>query len=168
MTIRAGGIKISPPLAQLDAARGPAPDPGVSGLLEGLAAAQINLTPLTQHRPPGPTEVTLCVAEADRARAEAIAQGLAGVAPRLTVHCPVVAISVFPHRSQAVLLEAVLGALARQGLEPLALATSLSALTFTLDADRLARGLAGLDEILELPDNHAPLRWDLLVKQTPP
>lgn len=168
MTIRAGGIKISPPLAQIDVAGGDAPDAGVAAFLAGLCAAQINLPFFTQQLPPAPAAMSLCVAAEECTRAEGIAHGLEGVTLHLTVHRAVVAVSVFPHRSQAVLLGAILQSLHRQELRVLGLATSLSALTFTLYADHLARALAALDEVLELPENHAPLRWELLVKQTPP
>ncbi len=168
MTLRVGGIKLSPRLAQLDIARGAGPESGVAALLEGLAAAQINL-PFFTYLPPGAATVaSLCVAESDHSRSEEIARGIPGMEPRLTVLFPVVAVSVYPHRAKAALLSAILQMHTERKLPLLGIATSLSALTITLGATHLAQALAGLDEALELPENHAPLRWELLVKQTPP
>jgi hypothetical protein len=166
VTIRAGGIKVSPPLAQLDLARGTPPDDALADLLGRLAAERINVTFLTHAGPGATTAASLCVAQTDRSRAEEVARGLP-VKPRLSVVAPVVAVSVFPHGANAGLLGAILRTLAHRELKLLGLATSLSALTFTLRASHLARALAGLDEILELPPNHAPLRWELRVKQEP-
>lgn len=166
MTIRTGGIKVSPPLAQLDLARETSPADGLATLLAGLAAERINLTFLTRSGPGAATVASLCVAEEDRTRAEDVARGL-GLESRLSVVAPVVAVSVFPHGASAELLGALLRTLARKELLLLGLATSLSALTFTLRASHLAQALAALDEILELPENHAPLRWDMRVKQEP-
>jgi hypothetical protein len=166
--LRVGGIKVSPALAQLDLARGPDPEKGLFELLDRLAATQINLPFFTWLGPGSSVVASMCVAEGDRTRAGELAQAVDGVTPRLSVLSPVVAVSVFPHQRKAALLAAVLRVLTERELPLLGLATSLSALTFTLGAHHLARALGGLDAILELPENHAPLRWELLVKQTPP
>jgi len=165
--IRTGGIKVSPPLAQLDLARGDPPADRLATLVAGLAAERINLTFLTRSGPGAATVASLCVAEEDRARAEEVARGLPGLESRLSVIAPVVAVSVFPHGASAELLGALVRTLTNRGLSPLGLATSLSALTFTLKASHLARALAALDELLELPENHAPLRWEMRVTQEP-
>ncbi len=165
MTIRAGGIKVSPPLAQLDLARGTPPDHELTRLLAGLADQRINLTYLTRSGPGAATVASLGVAETDLARAQEVARGLPETEPRLSVTTPVVAVSIYPHGANAGLLGAILGTFAQRNLPPLGMATSLSALTIILEAHRLAQALSALDELLELPPNHAPLRWERLVKQ---
>lgn len=167
MSLRVGGIKVSHPLAQLDIAQGEEPGGGLATLLDGLCAERINLTFFTRLAPGAPTVASLCVAEIDRARAEEVARSVSGLPLRLTVVVPVVAVSIFPHRADLALLAGILHALHQRDLPILGLATSLSALTFTLGSSHLAQALTGLDSLVELPDNHAPLRWEQLVKQTP-
>jgi len=165
VTIRAGGIKVSPPLAQLDLARGSPPEPGITSLIAGLADERINITFLTRSGPGALSEASLCVAETDRSRALSVARRLGDLDSRLSVIAPVVAVSIYPHGANAGLLGALLRTLAHKKLQLLGLATSLSALTITVEASHLAKILAALDDLLVLPPNHAPLRWELLVKQ---
>ncbi len=162
MTIRAGGIKVSPPLAQFDLVRGNSapPDHGLVSLLAGLADERINLTFLTRAGSTAPTVASFCVTETDRARAEDVVRALPDIASRLSMIAPVVAVSVYPHGADAGLLGALLRTLAINNVPLLGLATSLSVLTVTVGASRLEPALAALDDILELPPNHAPLRWE--------
>ena len=132
MTLPVGGIKLSPRLVQIDVARGAGAEAGLDGLLAGLAAEEINLPFFTRLPPGTPVLATLCLAETDRHRAEETARSVSGLEPRLTVLCPVIAVSIFPHRSKAALLRAVMELHADRGLPLLGMTTSLSALTLLL------------------------------------
>jgi hypothetical protein len=164
VTIRAGGIKVSPPLAQLDLAKGSPSDRGLTDLLAGLTDERINIAFFTRVGTGAPVEASICVAQPDWTRAQNVVRTL-GLEPRLSVSNPVVAVSIYPHGANVGLLGALLRTLATGQVPLLGLATSLSALTITLGASYLAPALAALDDLLELPPNHAPLRWELLVKQ---
>ncbi len=144
-------------MAQLDLATAPGEEDTLVRMLRSFAGERINLTFLAMRPCGSSTAASLCLAQSQGSSAGEIALRVPGVRTRLTTLAPVVTASVFPHRSRGTILQATSRLALGGSLPLLALATSLSALTFTVSHAHLPRALDGLHRAFLLPENHSPL-----------
>lgn len=164
--IRIGGIKLSRQLAHLSLRFFFDPDRHRSRFYRSLAENQINIVFLTMSRADPGMRVSLCVAVEDLAITRAILQAELGGTVVLTVNPSVGSVTIFPHRSSFRVLGRAVSALLQGGIPLYGLASSLSALTFVTEYDRLDQAADCLAHDFDLPANHAPLKPDSRVRQT--
>ncbi len=163
------GLKHSDPVAVVRAPG--AGGPGLRAMLRGLAEESINL-PLAvwQRQPRSGPGLCFCVEEARAprvlalARQEAQAHGL----PSPSLAPPAVIVTLYPLGRSLRLPALVLAALARAGLRPLALGTSLSAVAALVAQEDLDPALAAMQAEFELPAGISPPRAGVRVVQTRP
>lgn len=162
------GLKCSQELCLLEASADP-PE-ALDDLLGALAGRGINLS-LMLGRPyaGGEGRTALCLRPGDAegalelARRTAEAHGLA--APRLTRG--VALVHFYPLSQDLNLPVAALASLSRQGISPLGLATSLSAVVLLVRREDLAAALDLLARDLNLPEGLSPAFEQVTVVQSP-
>jgi aspartokinase len=74
-------------------------------------------------------------------------------------------ITFYPHQSNLKLMGLALHVLSRSGIRVHGMASSIAALSFVIDFDRLEEAGRLLMETLQLPDNAAPVRSEFKVHQ---
>ena len=168
MRVKVGGIRLSPDWAQINLTGPMGAKALLYAYLEGLAGRSINVPFLAFSGLGDQTLASLCVALADLPAAENAALALPGLRDRLTSLAPVNAVSIYPYRSRGFFLGRMLAVYARREIPVLAVGSSISTLTFVLGRRNLPQALKALDEQIELPANHAPLRWEVQVTQREP
>lgn len=154
------GLKLSPELILLRLP--PGSDPPARQIFRKLAANKINLTSVVLEGTPKGLAGACCIDAGDRLQVE---RALAGMMDGIETTTAVGALTVFPHRRQLPLLTAILGALGASRIPLLAIASSLSALTFILPYRRLEESVAAICNVARLPANHAPFQPQFRVRQ---
>jgi aspartokinase len=167
--VKLGGMKQSLELCQFDL-RGPhSPDrilPGISGL---LAAQKINIAFITYNQLSNEFhQLTLCPHQYDSSRTSGIlaATGTlpAGWAIQSREHVGI--ITVYPHRSPIKILGSVMVSWASQSIPIYGIATSLSAISFVTDYRAIDKGIEVLRNTFQLPEDHAPIKPELIYYQS--
>jgi aspartokinase len=117
-----------------------------AGFIQSLAQARINMNLLVAEEGKYGCRLSCCVAEADASRA------ISDSHPDLNVSDkPVGLISIFPLRSSLQTLGLALAALAEARVPIHAFCSSLSALTFVIDHDRLQEALEAFEGCFDFP-----------------
>ena len=187
MKIGIGGIKFSEERFHLTHRANSATDRSFSELLRELAEHRINL-PFVCTRSGGEVHIsTFCIAAGDfpllanllddlpgldlppeQVGSLAFGQKFAGTSLRshLEVIPRVGTLTLFPHRRDFSLLGRVVEGVARSGIVIHSLCTSISALVLNIDYVQLDRAVKALEDIVKLPDNHAPFRSEFCVRQS--
>jgi aspartokinase len=143
------GVNISPKMARVSVAL-----PGgdrAAWFLGPLAQDRINLKLLITEEGTEGTRVSCCVALADKIRARSLIDSDPDLAKRCEVQEPAGLVSIFPLRSSLRTLGLALIALAQAHVPVYAFCSSLSALTFVTDHDRLQDALAALESCFDFP-----------------
>lgn len=151
------GLKQSGPLALVRA-------PGAKGLwlrslLASLKGERLNLPLLAwQQGPDAEAGLCFCVDEAFGARALALARANAGAhkLPEPSLVTPVTAVTAYPLGKNLKLPALIQAAFSRSGLEPLAMATSLSAVVALLPQQELGPALEIMQTTFALPPGVSP------------
>ena len=154
------GLKLSSELILLRLP--PGSDPPVRRVFRNLAAKKINLTSVVLEGTPKGLAGICCIDAGDRPEVE---RALAGMMDGIETTTAVGALTVFPHRRKLALLAAILGALGAKQVPLLAIASSLSALTFILPYRRLDESATAVCDAVRLPANHAPFQPQFRVRQ---
>jgi aspartate kinase len=135
-----------------------APDrPGVaSAIFEAMGQAQLNAEFIVQCIDlNSETHVLFCVAKEDAEQVIGLLQPIASElrARRITITRPVAMISVFgpDFRELPGIAGTAFGALARFGINILAVSTSISTITCVVDDDRFEQAVNALQEVFALP-----------------
>ncbi len=147
-----GGLKVSPPLALFAVQAGARPS--AAEVFRRFAARRINMTLVALETVDGEAAGACCIDQ------EALAAAEAELGPEpggIAIAAPVACLTLYPHQARLMLLQVVLGALARAGLPVRTMASSSSALSVVTDWQRLDEALAAVAAVTELPPNHAPL-----------
>ncbi len=142
---------------------------GTRSLVRALAQAHINLPFLLVQGGPGGGCGRLCLERGQSPRAQALADELARqggwAAPRITE--PVIALTFYPLAGGMTLPAEALACLAGAGLRPLALGTSLAAMTVILPEEKLSPAVEALGRRFELPEGASPPEERVSVVQSP-
>lgn len=142
---------------------------GVNSLAGALAQAHINLPFLLMQGGEGGVWSRLCVEQGQRRRAQALADDLAQAegwpAPRVIE--PVIALTFYPLAGGMTMPAEALACLAGAGLRPLALGTSLAAMTVILPEEMLPAAVQALGERFDLPPGASPPEERVSVVQSP-
>lgn len=187
MKIGIGGIKFSEERFHLTHRAHSATDRSFAGLLREIANHRINL-PFVCTRAGGEVHVsTFCIAAGDFPLLAGLLDDLPNSNPppaqvgtlpfgynfsgtsfrsQLEVIPRVGTLTLFPHRRDLALLGRVVEGVARSGIAIHSLCTSISALVLNIDYVLLDRAVKALEDIVVLPDNHAPFRPEFCVRQS--
>ena len=160
------GLKISGELCLVRLRTG---SPG-SGLLPAfcglLAGSRINMPFLSAESRDGGIQAVCCVDAAHRTSVERLLRTEPALQARAELTEGVGLLTLFPHRSRLTLVGRSLRALTQAGLRVFAMASSIGALTYVLDDDRLDEAAAVMRTWFELAANHAPFRAEFTVAQS--
>jgi hypothetical protein len=142
---------------------------GVNSLAGALAQAHINLPFLLMHGGKGGVRAGLCLETAKSPQALALAQKLAQAHgwPPPQMREPVIALTFYPLAAGMTLPAQALACLATVGLKPMALGTSLAAMTVILPEDQLAAAVEALGSRFDLPPGASPPEERVSVVQSP-
>ena len=163
--IRIGGIKFSEELIQISVAC-PSPDnSALSHLLQRIAEKNINIAFLCHSVLADTPACVFCVGPADRVRLRDILTCSAVPEKDVRIIDSVGMLTLFPHRNDIALLGRIVHFFGRQGFALHALCSSISALTVNTDYLLLDTIAEKLQNIVVLPENHAPFRQGFRVTQ---
>ncbi len=130
-----------------------------------LAGSQLNMPFLSAEYRAGGIQAAGCVDVAHQASLKR----LLDTEPLLRKHVEYIPgvglLTLFPHQSSLKLFGLSLRALAQANLPVFAMASSIGALTYVLDHDRIDEAAAVLQARFKLSGNHAPLRVEFVVSQ---
>lgn len=130
-----------------------------------LAGSQVNVPFLSAEYQAGGIQAICCVDAAN----QALLKRLLDAAPVLQAHTEYTAgvglLTLFPHQSRLKLFGLSLRALAQADLRIFATASSVGALTYVLDYDRLDRAAAAIQACFELTRNHSPFKSECTIAQ---
>ncbi|WP_163338431.1 hypothetical protein [Desulfopila sp. IMCC35008] len=160
---RLGGIKLSEELALFTCRYDHAQQDLFSRLLDTIASQQINIHYLC-HSSNSDTDVsTLCVATENSQEVKYLLRSFGQ--NRIQHIQQTGTLTLFPHRSSIRLMLNVLKLFKHNDLTVYGLCTSISALTLVMNYIDLDRSVAVLEDIVHLPENHAPLRQEFTIRQ---
>lgn len=145
------GVNVSPKMAGVSLVLACPGEELTSGFLHPLAAERINMNLFIAEEGKEGCAVLFCVAVADGSRAGGLLKGGSDAAERAVVHDPVGLMSVFPLHSGLKTLGMALIALAHARIPFYGFCSSLSALTFVIDHDRLDESLAAFEGCFVFP-----------------
>jgi len=154
-----GGLKVSPPLAQIVMRAGARPS--VPEVFRRFARQRINMVLVALETAGEQAAGTCCIDLEELTAAEAL---LGADRQAIDIVVPVACLTLYPHQARLALLQAVLYAFGQAGLPVHAAASSLSTLSVATDWNRLDEALAAIGTVTELPYNHAPLNPTVRVR----
>lgn len=145
------GVNVSPKMARVSLVHACSGEEITSGFLHPLAVERINMNLFIAEEGKEGCGVLCCVAAADGSRAGGLLKGGPDAAERAVVQEPVGLMSVFPLHSSLKTLGLALIALADARVPVYGFCSSLSALTFVIDHDRLDEALAAFEGCFVFP-----------------
>jgi hypothetical protein len=155
-----GGLKLSQELVQIRLF--PKAGYPVEEMFRRLADRKINLTGVVLEANDGHLNGMGCILAEDRLPAEEALRPFEG---SFEILGPVGTLTVFPHQGRLELFGRLLSALGNSGISVYGIVSSFSSLTIILDYPRLDEAVSVVCAIIQLPENHAPLRPEFRVKQ---
>ena len=167
--LRIGGLKLSLELSQFDL-RGPdSSEKIVMGASKALASQKINIEFLTYY--PNRSnyhQLTFCINQDRFSDASRILEKKGSLPMGWEMNCRghVGIISVFPHHSALKMLGLIMVSWGKQSIPIHGIATSLSAISLTTDYHVVDKAVEVIQGLFQLPDNHAPLKPELLYYQS--
>jgi hypothetical protein len=163
--VRIGGIKFSEELVQVTVARKSSEDSSIYQLLHLIAERNINIPFLCHSVITKTPESIFCVDRSDLGRIQQILNFSSFQNKHISIIPSVGTLTLFPHRNCFKLLGLVISFFGRYGYPIHSLSTSISAIALNTDYFMLNIIAENLQQILDLPENHAPFRQDFLVTQ---
>lgn len=163
--ISIGGIKFSMELVQLNCTERSGGGCRTVQLFRHLTANRVNMPFLCTGRTRHGRVCSCCIDVDDFGCVKVLLDGDPYMRQYLDILAPVGALTLYPHRSNLVLLGTVMQVVGKIKLPIYGIGTSLSTLTLTTDYRQLDRAAAALEKVFELPPNHAPFRPEFRVKQ---
>ena len=164
--IKIEGIKLSNELLQIRYQVNSDSKNTFSSLFRILAEKQINITFISSTYLSRRIHESCCIAIEDEDKVRNLIDSEPALIRNVQFIPSVGMISLFPHQSSPRILGLSLYALGEARIPVYGLASSLSALTFITDYERLDIAASVLTDYLELPPNQAPFRTQLRVKQS--
>ena len=160
-----GGIKLSAELAQFSLNRTFATPGSFDRILAAIAGRHINIAFLSHTAAQPRATTTFCVTMGHLATVSNIIE-TAIVAPESFSCIPEVGtVTLYPHRHDLRLIARIIGLFHRHGLPLYGICTSISALSINTRYTVLEQTVERLREIVDLPENHSPLRQQFQVRQ---
>jgi len=145
------GVNVSPKMVRVSVCHA-SPEGGLTvGFLHPLAQDRINMKLLITEEGKEESRVFCCLAGADGTRTRGLIDSNPDLAKGAEVHEPVGLISIFPLRSSLKTVGLALIALAEARVPIHGFCSSLSALTFVIDHDRLQEALAAFEGCFDFP-----------------
>jgi len=167
--LKIGGLKQSLELCQFDLKGPDSSERIISGVSRLLASRRININFLTYnpnrnsyHR------LTFCVNQEKSLNTLKILKEEGSLPIDWQVNCRehVGIISVFPHHSAIRMLGNIMVSWAKQSISIHGISTSLSAISFVIDYQLMNKAVEVVQDMFQLPDNHAPIRPGILYCQS--
>lgn len=152
------GVNVSPKMARVSLVHGCPGGELTSSLLRPLAQERINLNLLIAEEGKDGWDILCCVAAADGNRVGRLIDADPDLPKRTEVHEPAGLMSVFPLRSSLKTVGLALIALAEARVPVYGFCSSLSALTFVIDHDRLDDALAAIEGCFAFPGERSAER----------
>lgn len=163
--IRVGGIKLSPELVQF-IYTGPSQEKCLlTPALESIAGQHINITFLSLSASENTISTTLCVEAENHIAVQGLLKAVIHNSRQFKTIPSVGTLTIFPHRNSITLLGKIIQSFAINTLPVYGLCTSISAISIITDYSSLQRAITALENIVELPDNHAPFRQEFTIRQ---
>ncbi|MFW6115195.1 MAG: hypothetical protein ACOC6E_02735 [Thermodesulfobacteriota bacterium] len=167
--VKLGGMKQSLELCQFDL-RGPdVPERVIPNLSRLLASQKINIGFITYNQLSSEFHhITICPYQDDFSSTSRIlnAAGTLPVGWEMHAREHVGTITVYPHRSPIKILAGVMMTWASESIPIYGIATSLSAISFITEYGMIDKGVALLRTAFEMPDDHAPVKPELIYYQS--
>ncbi len=161
-TIRIGGIKLSPELVQIDFRE--SGSSGVTGVLDRIRKAKINIPHLHQGFVDKEMQTTVCIDAIDYLRLKtALDAELKNVWFRILPS--VGTVSLFPHGSSINFVATVYAVLAENNIPVHGISSSVSALVIHTDYSEIDHAVSALLNVYTLPENHSPLHPEFRMQQ---
>jgi aspartokinase len=167
--LKIGGLKQSLELCQFDL-RGPdSSEKTVLGISKLLASQKININFLTYYPNTNSCHhLTFCISQDRFSDTSEILkkEGSLPMGWEMSCRGHVGIISIFPHHSALKILGIIMVSWGRQSIPIHGIATSLSAISFTTDYHVIDKAVEVLQGLFHLPDDHAPLKPEILYYQS--
>lgn len=163
--IRVGGIKISPELVQYIYTRSTDNGCDLHFALKKLAARNINISYLTLSTTADSIITSFCIESDSLSTVESLLHNNDRISNHLKIIPSVGSLTLFPHRNSISMLGRVLRLFGNHNLSVHGVCTSISALSLITDYSSLEHAITALEEIVELPENHAPFRQEFQIRQ---
>jgi aspartokinase len=168
--VKLGGLKQSLELCQFDLT-------GSANLSENmvwkistlLASQKINIELLTYNlKRNNNQQLTLCTSQDTCIKVSKLLGKDGCLSTGWRIHCRehVGVLTLFPHHSVLKILGIVIASWASQSIPIYGITTSLSAISFITDYHRVDLGINAIQNSFQLPDNHAPIKPELLYYQS--
>jgi hypothetical protein len=156
--VHIGGIKFSEELVQVTVACKAADDSSIYQLLHLLAEKNINIPFLCHSGVTGIPESSFCVDRSELGRVRQILNFSSFQNEHVKIIQSVGTLTLFPHRNSLKLLGLILHFFGIHKFPVHSLGTSISAIALNTDYNLLDEIASKLQNVLELPENHAPFR----------
>ena len=163
--IHIGGIKFSEELVQVTLVGKTPEDPSIHQLLHLIAERNINIAFLCHSIVTKIPECIFCVSISELDMIQPILNISAFEKKQINIIPSVGTLTFFPHRNDFKLLGLIINFFGSQGFPIHSLSTSISAIALNTDYFLLDKIAEKLQEILALPENHAPFRQGFRVTQ---
>jgi hypothetical protein len=167
--VQLGGLKQSLEFCQFDLRGSGSREKVVPKVSKFLASQKINIGFLTYHQMNnGFRQLTFCAHQYDFTHTSGILNSK-GFLPRgwqIRSREHVGILTVFPHRSPIKILGLVMVSWAAHSIPVYGIATSLSAISFITDFFTIDRATEILQRSFQLPDDHAPIKPELIYYQS--
>lgn len=166
--IRIGGIKFSAELVQVNVACKASDDSSIYQLLHLLAEKSINIPFLCHSVVTKAHESSFCVDRYEISKVQQILKFSSFQNEHVSFISSVGTLTLFPHRNSCRLLGLLMTVFARHDFPLHSLSTSISAIALNTDYKLLDAIADKLQDVLELPLNHAPFRQGFRLTQIQP
>jgi hypothetical protein len=160
---RLGGIKLSEELTLYSCRYDHEQRAIFSRILDTIAAQQINIHYLCHSSDSGSDLSTLCTSATTHKEVSGLLQPLGK--GRIHQRHSIGTLTLFPHRNSIRLILNVMRLFKHNDLTVHGFCTSISALTLVMNYLDLDRSVTELEELVDLPENHAPLRQEFTIRQ---
>jgi aspartokinase len=166
--ITINGLKLSESLTLIRVKAPQAPPDAMSRLCHLLNEMRINIAFLASADADSAQPALCCIESSDKAAVATMVGSRTDLSDFVCFGGAVGLLSLYPHQASLKVLGIALQAFGDSGIPIHGLASSIGALTFVIDNDRLEEGVGVLAGCMTLPPNPASLRAGFKVRQTHP
>jgi len=167
--LKIGGLKQSLKLCQFDLRGVDSSEEIASKVSKLLLSQKINMEFLTYYPNRNSYhQLTFCISQDKFSTTSEILkkEGLLPIGWKIRSREQVGIITIFPHQSAIKILGVIMVSWAAQSVPIYGIATSLSALSFVTDYQLINKAIEGIQEIFQLPEDHAPLKPEIRYYQS--
>jgi aspartokinase len=167
--LKIGGLKQSLELCQFDLRGSDSSEEIASGVSKLLASQEINMELLTYYPNKNRChQFTFCISHDKFSTASRILdkEGFLPMGWEINSRGHVGTITIFPHQSAIKILGIILASWAAQLIPIHGIASSLSALSFVTDYHLIDKATEVIQDLFQLPDDHAPFKPEIRYRQS--